>query len=210
MDGVIVDSNPFHEIALKKFCRKYGYPLNDEELKNQIFGRTNRDWLTRVFGPEITEDRLKQLETEKEKIFREIIKPHIFPVKGLIGFLETLTKNEIPIALATSAPPPNVDFTLKITGTESYFQLILDGSMIEKSKPDPEIYLKTIEQLRFPAELSVVFEDSLSGVEAARAAGCKVVGITTTHSRDELYMTDHNIDDFDDVGLADLERLFTG
>jgi beta-phosphoglucomutase len=115
----------------------------------------------------------------------------------------------IPRAIATSAPRANVDFTLEKTGTAKYFQVILDESFVSKGKPDPEIYLKTAAALKFTPGNCVVFEDSLSGVKAGKAAGCKVVGVTTTHSRQELAETDLVIDNFEDLDPQELiNRLF--
>lgn len=208
MDGVIVDSNPYHKIALRQFCEKHGYHLSDEELKSRIFGRTNKDWLMNLFNEKVTSQQIKEFEEEKESLFRKIIAPHIQPMKGLIPFLETLEKQKIPRAVATSAPPTNVQFTLEKTGTKKYFQVVVDGDMVENSKPHPEIYLKTIAAIHFPAEKCIVVEDSLSGITAGRAAGCKVIGITTTHTREELSATDLVIDDFDQLTFDDLLKLF--
>ena len=76
------------------------------------------------------------------------------------------------------------------TNIENYFPVILDDSFVTKGKPDPEIYLKSAAALGFEPANCVVFEDSLSGVTAGKRAGCKVVGITTTHTREELNETD--------------------
>lgn len=198
MDGVIVDSNPAHKIALKQFCRKYGHDLSEEQLKEKIYGRTNKDWIPAVFG-DIDREKAKALADEKEALFRDIFKTTIRPVDGLISFLEKVRLDGIPRAIATSAPRENVDFTLKHTDTGRFFDTILDESFVEKGKPDPEIYLKTAKAVGFPAEQCVVFEDSLSGVKAGKAAGCKVVAITTTHSREELNEADYIIDNFEEI-----------
>ncbi len=208
MDGVIVDSNPFHKIALKQFCSKYGHHLTEEDLRKKIYGRRNEDWLTNIFGP-LDAGELSRYADEKEALFRELYGKDIKPVDGLSGFLEKLGELEIHRVIATSAPRANVDFTLAKTGTGKYFQIILDSSHVRHGKPHPEVYLKAAEAVRFKPESCVVFEDSLAGVEAAKNAGCKVVGITTTHSRDELSQTDLVIDDF--IGLDPNEvimRLF--
>ena len=105
-------------------------------------------------------------------------------------FLEKVKGAGIPMAIATSAPRANVDFTLVHTHIERFFSTILDDSFVTVGKPNPEIYLKSAAALGFPPEHCVVFEDSLSGVKAGKGAGCKVVGVTTTHSREELFETD--------------------
>jgi beta-phosphoglucomutase len=208
MDGVMVDSNPYHKIALKQFCEKHGYHLSDEELKNNIFGRTNKDWLISLFGETLTAEQITEYENEKEALFRKIYAPQLQPVAGLINFLKLLKENRISLALATSAPPSNIQFILEETGTFEFFSVILDGHSVRNSKPDPEIYLKTAAVLHYPPEKCVVIEDSISGVISARSAGCKVIGITTTHTRQELRQTHHNIDNFNDLNLRVLKNLF--
>lgn len=205
MDGVIVDSNPFHKIALLQFCKKYGKDLSETELREKIYGRRNQDWLVNVFG-ELDEDKMKAYADEKEALFREVYEKDIKPVDGLIPFLQKLDRLEIPRAIATSAPRSNVDFTVAKTHTGRYFNTILDDSFVTKGKPDPEVYLKAAGALDFSPDRCVVFEDSLAGVEAAKNAGCKVVGITTTHKREELTETDLIIDNFERL---DPEELIT-
>lgn len=208
MDGVIIDSNPFHKIALKQFCKKYGHDLDEEQLKAKIYGRTNKDWITNVFG-QLDEGQLRAYAEEKEALFREIYANDIRPLDGLISFLDAMDRLSIPRAIATSAPRANVDFTLGRTGITKYFTTILDDSFVTKGKPDPEIYTRTVTALNQKPDQCVVFEDSLSGVQAGKAAGCKVVGITTTHTAEELKDTDLVIADFREIDPKTLiSRLF--
>lgn len=208
MDGVLIDSNPFHKISLKDFCKKYGQDLSEEQLHAKIYGRTNRDWITNVFGV-LPEAQLKAYAEEKEQLFRDIYQNHVQPLNGLISFLDQLDTYTIKRAIATSAPRVNVDFTLKHTGIGSYFKTILDESFVSKGKPNPEIYLKTAAALGFDPKNCVVFEDSLSGVAAGKAAGCKVVGISTTHSATELNESDIVMPDFEGINALELiKKLF--
>ncbi|CAN5532873.1 HAD family hydrolase [soil metagenome] len=199
MDGVIIDSNPHHKISLRQFCERYGYRLSDEELINKIYGRTNKEWIATLFERQLTAAQLRDYGEEKEKLFRDIYKEDIKALPGLENFLKKLDENKIPKAIGTSAPRSNVDFVLDELALRKYFNVVLDESNVEHGKPNPEIYLKVAARLQFKPELCIVFEDSLSGVAAARAAGCKVVGVTTTHTREELAHTDFVINDFTDL-----------
>jgi HAD superfamily hydrolase (TIGR01509 family) len=208
MDGVIVDSNPFHKISLRQFTKKYGHDLSEEQLKEKIYGRTNKDWLANVFGS-LDEKQLRQYADEKEALFRELYQNDIKPLPGLINFLKMLDRDDLPRAIATSAPRANVDFTLSKINIGRFFQTILDESFVTRGKPHPEIYTKTAAALKFMPDRCVVFEDSLSGVTAAKKANCKVVGVTTTHTPEELIEADFCIDNF--VGLDPqslIDRLF--
>lgn len=197
MDGVLVDSNPTHKIALKQFCKEHGYDLSENDLREKIYGRTNRDWLRNLFG-QLDDKTIRRYADEKEALFRRLY-TDIKPLDGLISFLDTLDALKISRAIATSAPRANVDFTLEKTNTERYFRTILDDSFVTEGKPNPQIYLKTAQAMGFDPTRCIVFEDSLSGVKAGKNAGCKVVGITTTHSHEELTETDFILEDF--VGL---------
>lgn len=206
MDGVIVDSNPYHKIAIQQFCKEHGHELSDERLLKHVYGRTNREWITALFGG-IPDETIIQYTEEKEELYRRLFDKDIRPVRGLIGFLDLLDKYNVPRAIGTSAPRSNVDFTLKRTGTEKYFNIILNDTFVTHSKPHPEIYLKCAAALGLPNSRCIVIEDSLSGVEAGKAAGSKVIGITTTHQKEELSHCDLVINDFESLSIGMLRSL---
>lgn len=206
MDGVIVDSNPYHKIAIQQFCREHGQELSDDQLLKRVYGRTNREWITALFG-NIPDATILQYTEEKEALYRKLFDKDIKPVRGLISFLDKLDEQKIPRAIGTSAPRSNVDFTLSRTGTGKYFNIILNDTFVTHSKPHPEIYLKCAQALGLPNSQCIVIEDSLSGVQAGKAAGSKVIGITTTHPREELTDCDLVIDDFEGLRVEDLRML---
>jgi beta-phosphoglucomutase len=206
MDGVIVDSNPFHKIALKEFCSRHGHELTDDQLLKRIYGRTNREWITELFG-KLPEDQLLEYAEEKEALYRKLFEEDIRPLDGLIRFLDHLNEHKILRAIGTSAPRSNVDYTLNKTHTVKYFPTILHDAFVTHSKPDPEIYLRCAEALGLPNNQCIVIEDSLSGVEAGKKAGSKVIGVTTTHPRSELLHCDLVIDDFEGLTIEVLEKL---
>jgi beta-phosphoglucomutase len=209
MDGVIIHSNPFHKIALHQFCEKYGYHLTEDQLRNKIYGRTNKQWITNLFERDISPAEMHQLAEEKEGIFRELYKNDIKALDGLEIFLKKMDEQKIPRAIGTSAPRSNVDFTLSKTNLESYFPTILDDTFVENGKPHPEIYIKCAAALGFAPINCIVFEDSLSGVEAGKASGAKVVGVATTHTHKELEGTDFIIDDFLNLDPVELiQKIF--
>jgi beta-phosphoglucomutase len=208
MDGVIIDSNPFHKLALDQFLGEKGILLTEGERKKRLYGRANKDWINDLYGGKLTDKELLDLGTEKERIWRELYKNDIKPVKGIKKFLDLLVANSVPFCIGTSAPPENVEFTLEKTGLKSYFKTILHQDHVKKGKPDPEIYINCAAALNMPASQCIVIEDSLSGVISGKAAGCKVIGITTTHTPVELKGIDKAIDDFDQLSIADLQKLF--
>ncbi len=208
MDGVIIDSNPAHKKAIVQFCDKYSKHLSDDEMKRYIWGRTNKEWIRHLFGEDLPDADLRVYADEKELLFRTIYEPDIKLLKGLANFLELLKSNNVPMAIGTSAPRANVDFVFRHTGIEKYFDAVLDERAVTIGKPDPEIYLKAAKALNFDPADCIVIEDSLSGVEAGKRAGCKVIGITTTHSDAELSKSDLTAADFTNLTLNDLSNVF--
>jgi len=99
------------------------------------------------------------------------------------GIRELLARHAAqPLGVATNAEPANVDFVLGKSGLRPFFRVVVDGHQVRNPKPNPEIYLLAARLLSVEPGNCIVFEDSFSGVEAARAAGARVVGLRTTHS----------------------------
>lgn len=202
MDGVIVHSNPAHKEAIQVFCDKYDIKVTDTILENKVYGRTNKEWIPELFG-DISQKRLKKLADDKEQLFRDMFDPEKNIVEGIHPFLEQLQTHDIPLAVATSAPRENADYILSRLSIENYFTAILDSSHVTTGKPDPEVYIKAAKALGKDPTSCIVFEDSVSGVQAGINAGSKVVGVTTTHTPEELSSCDLVIDDFRKIELRD-------
>ncbi len=199
MDGVIVDNGKFHYLAWKEFCNRYHISFSKEEFRKTFFGRTNEQVIPILFNKELTTKEIQKLGDEKEMLYREIYQPEIKPLKGLITFLEDLKANNIAMAIATSAPPANVDFVLNNLKIGHYFNFIVDDSMVSKGKPDPEIYIKAAHLLKTDPANCVVFEDSLSGTKAAFKAGAKVVGLSTSIGKEEHKYALHVFSDLSEI-----------
>src|ERR1043165_623006 len=108
MDGVIIDSNPAHKIALKQFCEKYGYQLDDDQLLKRIYGRTNKEWIADLFGRKLSAEEEHYYEEEKEEIFRQIFKKDLVALPGLQEFLEKLAQHNIPCAIDRKSTRPEL------------------------------------------------------------------------------------------------------
>ena len=116
-----------------------------------------------------------------------------------MDFLALLKANGIKTALGTSAGPGNIDFILDGLGIRAEFDAVIGGAEVTKGKPDPEIYVRAAGLVHVSPEDCWVIEDSLQGIEAGLSAGMKVVGMTTSHSPDELSHTHITSPDFVDL-----------
>jgi beta-phosphoglucomutase len=207
MDGVIVDSNPYHKLAFQAFLKQYNISLTDDELKVHVYGRTNQEGMPYIFKRELSPEELTERANEKEALFREIYKTDIQPVKGLIPFLQMLKAHGVKAAVGTSAPTANLDFIVDALDIRPYFDALIDSTGLSRGKPDPEIYLKAAGLLGIPPARCIVIEDSLAGVQAGVNAGMKVIGITTTHTAEELSNTHLIIRDFEGLTFEKLSKL---
>ena len=192
MDGVIVDSNPIHREAWEIYNRRFGLETT-EAMHQLMYGKRNDEIVRSFFGDLPVEEVLRR-GADKERLYREMISGRIesILVPGLRNFLEQY--REAPKAVASNAETANVSFVLRASGLAGYFRAAVDGSQVTHAKPHPEIYFRVAEQLGIPPRDCLVFEDSFSGVEAARAAGMRVIGVLTTHGY--LPGTELNIDNF--------------
>ena len=205
MDGVLVDNSPFHDEAWGLICNKYGKPKSSQEIKS-IFGGTNKIFVERLL--EITDKKkIEEIAIEKEALYREIFNEHIVAPKGLLELLFDLKKNNVRLAVGTSAPLVNLDFVLDKLDIRGFFEIMVDESQVTKGKPDPEIYLIASQKLGIKPQNCVVIEDSVFGLRAALAAGMKTIGITTTFEAEKLNIADIIINSFTEMNYDTIESL---
>jgi beta-phosphoglucomutase family hydrolase len=196
MDGVVVDNHHYHFSAWMEFSRRHNFILNEDIYRNTFNGKTNADLFFMIFGNISLQD-MEAFALEKESLYQELYQQHMHAHTGLVDFLEYLKAKEIKIALGTSAPTRNVDFTLDRLNLRKYFDVIVDGPQVKRGKPDPEVYLLCAQKLGVAPKDCVVFEDSLAGLESGKKAGCKIIGVATSHVVHELTpKTDLIIHDF--------------
>ena len=197
LDGVVIDSMPLHTEAWRQYLNGLGKASID--IEGRMHGRRNDEIVAAFIGDDLAPDEIFAHGAAKERLFREMMKPqlqrHLVP--GVIQFIGRL--NGVPIGLASNAEPANIDFVLDGLGLRSRFQVVVDGHQVHRPKPFPDIYWRAAELLGVPIADCIVFEDSPTGIEAARASGARVVGVHT-HPGD-LPKVDLLIRDFLDPSL---------
>lgn len=208
MDGVICHTNPYHSKAFKIFFEKRNlYPTEDEFLLH-MYGKNNGYILSHFLGRKIEGEELLFLEDEKESLFREIYKSEVDPISGFMDFIKMLKSTDLPTGVATSAPRANLELIIGSLNVDSLFESKLASEDVSKHKPDPEIYLKSASVLGVEPERCLVFEDSFSGASAGLNAGMKVVGVLSSHSKEDLPKCDLYIEDYTELDLNKIKRLF--
>ncbi len=206
MDGVVINNFGYHLTAWETFCKNHGIIRTKKELLAE-FGGKNKDIFSRMFNRQLDSDEILKLEMEKETLYRDLYRPYIQEVSGLTNLLVELKKENIQVGLATSAPTPNVDMIIDRLNLRPFFSAITDASMVINGKPDPEIFIKCAQSLQTNPAQCIVFEDSVSGILAAKAAGMKVIGVLTTHTQIELPPADYYITDFTGIDAQVLSKI---
>lgn len=196
MDGVICHTNPFHSQAFKIFFEKRNLFPSEEDFMRHMYGKNNGYILSHFLGRKIEGEELLLLEDEKESLFREIYQHHVDPIAGFLGFFHSLKDHGLKTGIATSAPFANLELIGGKLDLFPYLESALASEQVSKHKPNPEVYLKTAANLSLLPSQCVVFEDSFSGVSAAKNAGMKVVGVLSSHRVDELPICDLYIENY--------------
>lgn len=198
LDGVLVNSNPIHVETWKRFLAGFGISYTTE-MAHAMFGRHNDELIQEYFGHHLTAEEIRRLGHEKEKLYRQLLASwnQDFLVPGVLEFLQWL--QGYPLAVASNAEAENVRFILQHSGLQPFFQVVVFADQGLRPKPAPDIYLQVARALDVPPCQLIVFEDSPTGVAAAKAAGARTVGVLTTFP--SLEGVDLAIRDFRDPAI---------
>ena len=179
LDGVIVDTAVYHYQAWKRLAAELGFDFSeaDNERLKGVSRVRSLQIILEIGGITKTEAEQEQLATRKNQWYVEMITrmtpAEILP--GALPFLQSCHQHGIKVALGSASK--NAATILDKTGLAPYFDAIIDGNQVVNGKPTPEVFLKGADALGLNPGQCVVFEDAEAGVEAAIAAGMKVVGI---------------------------------
>jgi beta-phosphoglucomutase len=189
MDGVLVDTGPFHLRAWLRFWGEIGRPFTIADFR-RTFGRRNDTIIPEFLGQALTADEVQVLSRRKEEYFREEIAGNVGALPGALELLAYLGSAGYVQALASSAPRENIEFVLRALSVRDRFKAVVAAEDVHEGKPDPEIFLLAAQLIAAMPRQCVVLEDSIAGVQAAKAAGMACIATLTTSHRDELVGAD--------------------
>lgn len=181
LDGTLVDSDPLHHAAFADLLAERGRELTIEEYRSSIMGLHNPDLLERMFpGEDIS------ILDRKEAMFRERLADSVDPIPGIHELLDWAEAQDAGVAVVTNAPRDNAAAMLAATSLTHRLPTVILGDECARAKPYPDPYQEAMRRLGVTPSRSVAFEDSRSGLRAARASGAHVFGIMSGLTRDEL------------------------
>lgn len=178
MDGTIVDNMRFHEDAWGALLKAHGLPFDADEFFHRTAGMASDEILRPLF-PHAASDEITRLGHDKEIFYREAYRAHVVALPGLFDLMGRADAAGIPMALASAAPPGNIDVVVDALGIRSRFATIIAPSQGFRGKPNPDLFLGAAERMKVAPESCVVFEDAPNGIEAARRAGMRAVAMLT-------------------------------
>jgi len=210
LDGVIVDTAKYHYLAWKRLAQEMGFHFSEED-NEQLKGvsRTRSlEILLSIGNIKKSEKEMEELAARKNKWYVEYIvklePKEILP--GVEKFLNELKELRIKTALGSASK--NAPLIIKRLNLENYFDVILDGSLVKKPKPNAEVFLKCARGLELKPEECIVFEDAQAGIDAAKNGNMYCVGVG---SPENLKGADYIVSGFLGVTLESLiEHIVRG
>lgn len=178
MDGTLVDSEELHWLAWRRTMVAEGVQLTHEQFLAS-FGRRNDSVLPGWIGAGSTPERVERISNSKDALFRDLVRAKgIVALPGVSRWVTQLHHDGWLQAVASSAPRLNVEAVLEVLGFSTQFQSIVSAEDVKRGKPDPEVFLKAAARVGASAQCCIVVEDAVAGVEGARSAGMRSIGVS--------------------------------
>ncbi|MFV0439114.1 MAG: HAD family hydrolase [Desulfopila sp.] len=212
MDGVILDSEPFHEGVFVEFARQLGLAFTPAQYRPLIGMSSLNQWqlLKEEYRLDGTPQELSDARMAQYKRFLAT-KRNLRPIAGITNLLEDLRLNAVPFALASSATGDVIAASLVAVGLHQIITTRIGGGEVEYSKPAPDIFLLAAARLGVAPHDCVVIEDSTSGVTAAIRAGMRCIGFKNPNSQgQDLSRADRVLTTLEGLTAAGISALFSG
>ena len=205
LDGVITDTAEFHYLAWKKLADAEGIPFTSED-NEALRGVSRRESLNRLLkGQFISEEQAQEWMTRKNNYYLEYL-AHLTPANRLPGVTDFLDEAESArLKLGIGSASKNARLVLERLELTRYFEIIGDGHSVVNPKPAPDLFVWVSGALRVNVADSVIFEDAEAGINAAKQAGCRTVGVG--HSKVD-HADLHLPNGLKDIGLDQIMSQF--
>lgn len=210
MDGVIIDSEPVHLKLEQKMFRELGINVTKEEHYSYIGTTSNYMWEDIRNKHGVTKVLEELVKNDRDTYFNHLISKEneMILIDGVKEFIKELHKNGVKLAIASSSPLNVIEAVAGIFGIDEYFDILVSGDYVEKSKPEPDIFLYAAKKLGVSPEDCIVVEDSHNGVLAAKKAGMSCIGYMNPASgTQDISMADLVVDCFSKVNCKSVFNL---
>jgi len=207
-DGVIIDSSAHHEESWERLAREVAKPLPAGHFKRG-FGMKNEFIIPQLLAWTSDVDEIKTLSLRKEALYREVVRDRgLKPLAGVKTWLKKLAEAKVPCVIGSSTHRENIEMALELIGLHEYFSAVVSSEDVTHGKPHPDVFLQAARKIGCSPERCVVFEDAQVGIQAARAAGMRVIAVATTHPLDELKAADLAVKRLDELTIEQISGWF--
>jgi len=186
MDGVLIDSGVWHRAAWQALLAEMGLDPARPDFWRLTIGRPGEEAVPLLLGKTLPDREARRLARRKRDLYVELARGGLRAVEGAPAFIEHLARRGIPRAVGTSASRMDVERMLGAVGLRRHFEVVVTSEDVRLGKPDPEVYVLAARRLGAAPGACVVFEDSVVGIQAARRAGMRAIGVTTAYGEEEL------------------------
>jgi len=178
MDGTLVDSAEYHWQAWRDTMSREGFPITYEQFR-ATFGQRNDSILRQWLGEKATSELIQRIGDAKEALYRQHVRQQgISTLPGALEWIHLLHGQGWLQAIASAAPRANIETIVDVLHASECFEAIVSAEDVHRGKPDPEVFLMAATKVGVAPEHCIVVEDAQHGVEAARAAGMKSIGVS--------------------------------
>ncbi len=206
MNGIIIDDEHIHEMAFKETVKPYGIEMDHSTYLSCCAGQTDRAGYEQIASTFSKNLPIDDLLLQKSQMYLKLFPANKKDYPKVIDLIHSLAKN-FTLALTSSSSRAEVDLITKEFDIDHEFSITISADDATKGKPNPEPYLITAQKLNLQTKECVVIEDSHSGVLSAKAAGCYCIGVTTTHSKEDLKEADLVVGDFSQINTEVIQKL---
>ena len=207
VDGTLIDSEEYHWQSWHDAIAAKGRTVTHAEFK-ATFGMRNDAILRIFFGPDISPSEAANIADDKEQRYRDIVLTHgIELLPGVRRWLDRLTAGGWKQAIASSAPMLNIEAILTALKMTAQFDAIVSAEDVVNGKPDPQVYLVAAERVAVPPTHCIVVEDAPAGIEGARRANMRSIGVGAHHATLPADLSVRTLAELDDEAF---ERLISG
>lgn len=203
MDGTLIDTMGVHYLAWQEVLKPLGVPLNMDRF-HECYGKDNSVIPQILLGDRLNKKEAAEIGLRKEELFRSLVGNRIQPMPGAKDWLERLRDEGVLQAVATGAPPENIDLLLNGAGIRPYFDAVVSSNGMP-SKPDPAVFLEAARRIGVQPQRCVVVEDSIAGLLAAQAGGMFAIAVATSHPAEELQFADRVVNSLADLSADAFE-----
>lgn len=208
LDGVIVDSHPAHKQAWRELLASLGQEVSEAQLEFVVEGH-KRDEILRHFLGDLSGEEVRRLGQLKDDFYRQV-GHQVRLIPGVAKFISAAKLLGLGLAVATSAGRRRAEETLRRFELMESFRVVMTGDEVQAGKPDPAVFQRAADGLELGAEHLLVCEDAVAGVQAAKRAGMRCLGIGADGRRELLQNAgaDWIVEDFLRVGVGEIQTLF--